>query len=231
MRKLLLLVCLLAETALAAAQNYDYKPRETWPYLLEEFTSGGLHTSGGADLNEGVYNVSVVDGKLHFVQDGRIMEADMRQVQYARIGESLYVNRMGCMERVLSQEGTYALLQATLVDKDRLYKSDIGYGAGSATASTQNLNNLGVAGTTVSMELEAAISGSRSGSVLPVRVRYHFLLGSRQIEAGKTSVMALPGLDKAAAKNFFKQEKINWSKPESLAKVLKYLADNNIKVQ
>ena len=227
----MLLACLLAGATGVFAQNYDYKPRETWPYLLEEFTSGGVHTSGGVDLNEGVYNISVVDGKLHYVQDGRILEADMRQVQYARIGETLYLNRMGCMEQVVAQEDTYVLLRSAKVDVDRLNKSDIGYGVSSATASTQSLNNLGVAGTTVSMELQAAISEAKSGSVLPLKESYYFLLGSRQIEANRASVFALPGIDKAAAKNFFKQEKINWSKPESLAKVLKYLADNNIKVQ
>ena len=152
----------------------------------------------------------------------------MRQVQYARIGESMYVNRMGTMEQVVAEEGNYALLRSTLADLDRLSKSDIGYGVSSATASTQSINNLGMAGATVSMELEAAIAGSKSGTVLPLRTRYDFMLGARQIEANRASVMALPGIDKAAAKNYFKLEKINWNKPESLAKVLKYLADNNL---
>ena len=228
MKRPLLLWFALAVSVLAAAQNYDYKPRETWPYLLEEFTSGGVHTSGGANLNDGWYNVSVVDGKLHYIQNGRIMEADMRQVQYARIGNSMFVNRLGCMKQVLAEEGNCALLRTALVDMDRLNKSDIGYGVSSATASTQNVNNLGMAGATVSMELEAAIAGSKSGNILPLRVRYEFMLGARQIDADKATVLALPGIDKAAAKNYFKQEKINWSKPESLAKVLKYLADNNL---
>ena len=228
MKRSLLLWFALAVSVLAAAQNYDYKPRETWPYLLEEFTSGGVHTSGGANLNDGWYNVSVVDGKLHYIQNGRIMEADMRQVQYARIGNSMFVNRLGCMKQVVAEEGNCALLRTALVDMDRLNKSDIGYGVSSATASTQNVNNLGMAGATVSMELEAAIAGSKTGNVLPLRVRYEFMLGARQIDADRATVMALPGIDKAAAKSFFKQEKINWNKPESLAKVLKYLADNNL---
>jgi len=228
MKRSLLLWFALAVSVLAAAQNYDYKPRETWPYLLEEFTSGGVHTSGGANLNDGWYNVSVVDGKLHYIQNGRIMEADMRQVQYARIGNSMFVNRLGCMKQVVAEEGNCALLRTALVDMDRLNKSDIGYGVSSATASTQNVNNLGMAGATVSMELEAAIAGSKTGNVLPLRVRYEFMLGARQIDADKATVLALPGIDKAAARNYFKQEKINWSKPESLAKVLKYLADNNL---
>ena len=227
-RSAIILACLLVWAAGLRAQNYDFKPRETWPYLLEEFTSGGVHTSGGANLNEGWYNVCVVDGKLHYIQNGKIMEADMRQVQYVRIGETLYLNRMGHLEQVVEEEGTYVLLRSCLIDLDRINRSDIGYGVSSATASSQNINNLGLAGATVSMELQAAIAGAKSGNVLPVRVRYSFLLGTRQTDADKASVLALPGIDKNAAKAFFKQEKINWNKPESLAKVLKYLADNKL---
>lgn len=214
----------------AAAQNYDYKPRETWPYLLEEFTSGGIHTSGGANLNEGFYNISVVDGKLHFIRDGKIMEADMRLIQFARIGNRLYLNRLGRMEEVVAEEGdgTYMLLRSTEVDLDRLAKADIGYGVSSATASTQSLNNLGLAGATVSMELQAAIAGAKAGNVLPVREKYGFLIGARPVEASKRAFLALPGIDAADAKAFIKREKIKWSKPESLAKVLKYISDNNL---
>ncbi len=232
MKKVLLLTCLLACFASLSAQNYDYKPRETWPYLLEEFTSGSVHTSGGEDLNEGWYNVCVVDGKLHFVQDGKIMEANMWQIQYARIGESMYINRMGKMQQVVAKEGIYMLLCSVLVDMDRLYKSDIGYGVSSATASTQNVNTLDMAASTISMglemELETAIAKAKYGTELPLREHYDFMLGVRQIEATRSAVLALPGIDKAAAKKFFKQEKINWNKKESLAKVLKYLADNNL---
>ena len=210
------------------AQNHDYRPRDTWPYLIEDFTSGAVHTPGGANLNDGCYNVSVVDGSLHFVNNGSIMVADMLQVQYASIGEDMYLNRFGKMEQVVAQEGRYVLLRSVLVDMDSLAKTDIGYGVSSATASTQSLNNLGLFGATVSMGLEAAIAGAKEGNVLPVRVRYHFLLGARQIDADKTSVLGLPGLDRDAAKAFFKQEKIKWNRPESLAKVLKFLADNEL---
>lgn len=228
MKRVLLFLFALAVCIQAAAQNYDYKPRETWPYLLEEFTFGGVHTSGGDNLNEGYYNVSVVDGKLHYIKDGKIMEADMRLVQYARIGRALYVNRFGRMEEVVAEEGSRMLLRSSLVDMDRLEKADIGYGVSSATASTQSLTGMQISGISQNMELETAIEGAKSGPVLPLKVRYSYLLGTRQIDATKSAVLALPGIDQAAAKAFFKQEKIKWSKPESLAKVLKFLSDNNL---
>lgn len=228
MKRISLLLSVLVLCLQAAAQNYDYKPRETWPYLLEEFTSGGVHTSGGEDLNEGWYNVSVIDGKLHYINSGRIMEADMRLIQYARIGTQLYVNRFGKMEEVVAEEGPNAVLKSALVDMDEFAKADIGYGVTSATASAQSLTGMDISGISQNMELETAIAGSKVGKVLPLKVQYYFLLGARQIDASKSAVLALPGIDKDAAKAFFKQEKIKWNKPESLAKVLKYLSDNNL---
>jgi hypothetical protein len=212
----------------AVAQNYDYKPRETWPYLLESFTLGGVHTSVGTDLNEGFYNISVVDGKLHYIKDGKIMEADMRLIQYARIGDKMYLNRFGQMEEVLFEEGRYCLLRSSLVDMDRLAKTDIGYGVSSATASAQNLSGLSVSGISQNMDLQDAIQGAKDGSILPLRTKYSFLMGSRQIDATKAAVLAIPGIDKAAAKAFIKQEKIKWSKPDSLAKLLKFFSTNNL---
>lgn len=228
MKRISLLLLAFALYLQASAQNYDYKPRETWPYLLEEFTSGGVHTSGGEDLNEGWYNVSVIDGKLHYIKDGRIMEADMRLIQYARIGLQLYVNRFGRMEEVLAEEGPNALLKSEIVDLDELSKADIGYGVTSATASAQNLSGMEISGISQNMELETAIAGAKVGRVLPLRVKYYFMLGAKQVDATKSAVLALPGIDKSDAKAYFKQEKIKWSKPESLAKVLKYLTDNNL---
>ena len=208
------------------AQNYDYKPRESWPYLLEGFTSGQVHTPGGLDLTEGVYNVSVVDGKLHYVQDGRIMAADMRQVQIVRIGESIFINRYGKLYQCLSEEqgGNYLLLY-TSVDMEQLGKTDIGYGISSATASTQKLSS--VFGSQVNMELSTAIAQSKDGQVLPLDKKYCFLLGSKEIPADKKSFLELPGIDKAKAKAFLKEKKIKWSQPESLSEVLRYIVENS----
>ena len=221
---------LLAALAFAlgsSAQNYNYVPRETWPYLFEEFMPGVVRTPAGGELAQGLYNICVTDGKLHYVGDGKIMEADMRQVQLARIAAFVYVNRMGRMMKVVAEESpTQYLVLSTSVDMDRLAKTDIGYGVSSATASSQRMNNLGLSGGTVSMELEAAIAESKEGVVLPLTEKYIFVLGPREVEARKNAVMDDPGLDKAGFKAFLKQEKIKWKDPESLTKVLHYLVEN-----
>ena len=226
-RIVLSLLAALAFALGARAQHYDSVPRETWPYLLEEFTPGVVRTPGGVDRPQGLFNICVVDGKLHYVDNGIIMEADMRQVQVARIGSSVYVNRMGRMVKIISEESPANYLAlSTYVDFDKLGKTEIGYGATSATASSLRLNNLGLSSATVSMELEAAIVESRDGMELPLKEKYFFVLGPREVETRKNAVMDYPGLDKAAFKAFLKQEKIKWKDPESLTKVLHYLVEN-----
>ena len=227
-RIVLSLLAVLAFALATRAQNYNYVPRETWPYLLEDFTPGVVRTPAGGELAQGLYNICVTDGKLHYVGEGKkIMEADMRQVQLARIGAFVFVNRMGRMLKVVAEESpTQYLALSTAVDLDQLAKTDIGYGVTSATASSQRMNNLGLSGGTVSMELEAAIAESKDGAVLPLQEKYVFVLGPREVEARKSAVMDIPGLDKAGFKAFLKQGKIKWKDPESLTKVLHYLVEH-----
>lgn len=224
--KKLIFAALAAISISATAQNYDYRPRETWPYLLEEFTSGVVTNFGGERQAEGYFNVCVTDGSLHYIKDGKIMAADMRHFQAARIGNDAYVNRMGRIKKVVAEEpgGKFLLLDVS-VDMDELAKQDIGLGVKSSLASTQKLNNIGISGgTTVNMELNTLISGAKDGPELPLKYKYTFLLGSRETDATKAAFQSLPGIDKAQSKAFLKEEKIKWHKEESLIKVLKYIA-------
>lgn len=221
MRALFLAIALLAAL---------FEPRESWPYLLEEFSPGTVRTAGGTVLSEGLYNISVVDGSLHYVNDGTILAADMRQVMMLKMADKLYVNRLGRMMEVLQEEtGGYYLIRDVAVDLEQLAKADIGYGVSSATASTQRLSSFGMEGQgTVNMNLTTAISNAQAGAVLPLVEKIYFLLGSRQVEASRAEFLAIPGLDKTDAKAFLKAEKIKFGRMEDLVKVLQYLKEHNI---
>ncbi|MBQ6199726.1 MAG: hypothetical protein IJK44_10910 [Bacteroidales bacterium] len=225
--RMILAVSLLFSWLFLGAQ--EYHPREGWPYLLEEFTGGVVTNYGGETSAEGFFNVSVVDGKLHYVSDGTIMVANMNNLQAVRIGESVFINRMGWLKEVVAEElGGFFVLREVSVDMEELAKTDIGFGARSAVASTQKLSGLGVAGgTTVNLALETAIAAAKDGVELPVKEQYVFLIGSREYPADKSTFLSLEGIDKASAKTFLKNEKIRWHKAESLGKVLKYIAENS----
>ena len=206
----------------------EYRPRESWPYLLENFTEGVVTNYGGEASADGYFNVSVVDGKLHFVKDGTIMVANMNQLQAVRIGEKIFINRMGRLKEVVAEElGGYFVLLDVSVDEDELAKTDIGFGMRSAVASTQKLNTLAMGSATVNLSLDAAISAAKEGAELPLKEKYVFLIKSREYPANKNSFLSMEGVDKASAKAFLKAEKIKWRNADSLGKVLKYIAENS----
>ena len=206
----------------------EYHPREGWPYIFEDFAAGIVTNYGGEVSAEGFFNVSVVDGKLHYVQDGKIMVANMNQLQAVRIGDKVFINRMGKLKEVIAEEqGGCFVLREVSVDMDELAKTDIGFGARSAVASTQKVNGLTVGGGTVNLALETAIAAAKDGVELPVKEKYVFMIKSREYPAYKSSFLSMEGIDKASAKAFLKSEKIKWHNAESLGKALKYIAQNS----
>lgn len=196
---------------------------------MEEFGAGIVTNFGGEASAEGFFNVSVIDGSLHYIKDGRIMVANMGRLQAVRIGERIFINRVGRLKEVAAEEpGGLFVISEVSVDMDELAKTDIGFGARSAVASTQKVNGLGVGGgSTVNLSLETAISAAKDGAVLPVREKYYFLIKSREYPADKSTFLSMEGIDKASAKAFLKSEKIKWHDAYSLGKVLKYIAQNS----
>lgn len=205
--------------------SQDFRPRETWPFLYEEFQSGAARTLDGSLNTEARYNVSVLDGTLLFVDANEtIMRADMSRVYTTRIGEDVYVNIMGRMYKVLSELDCGVVVLDTTVDTAQLERVNIGYGK-SAVASTQNVSLLSMFESSASsgLQLKGAASGKYDGKELPVKQMYYLRVGMQLIPATRSDVINVPGVDKKAANAFFKQEKIKWKDVASLEKVLVFL--------
>ena len=131
------------------------------------------------------------------------------------------------MYEVADRQGDGFLLKKVLVNMSALNSSDIGYGISSATASTQRTNNLGLdGGITTNISLQTAVSNAMNGAELPLEESWWFLFHGQLIEARKSAVMRIDGLDRSAAKAFFKRERVRWSNPESLSRVLAFIVEN-----
>ena len=207
----------------AAAQE-RIRPRETWPYLYEDFLPGAVYTSKESTFHYDQLNVNILNGRLHYIQGGVIMETDMRNVHVAKVGEDTYINAKGRLMRVLAESEHGAVLRHEEVDFDEFGKASIGYGK-SAVASTQNValyaldNGDGMA----KKSLEHVLKDKHSGREFPLQGKTWLIVDGFLIRAAKAEVSAWPGVDKQAAKAFFKQEKIKWSRTEDLLKVIGFV--------
>lgn len=220
---------LLLTAGVQARGQQRYEPREGWPYLYPEFTSGTLRTAGGTVITEGHYNICILDGSLHYVNAGTVMKADLHTVYSVVIGSQLdnrfFLHRAGEMVEVLAQEGGVYLFRRTRLDRNKYEKTDIGYGVSSATASSNKLTSMTLAGgSTVNMDLKTIVDNAFSGEILPLEDSYTFFVNGQEVEASRNAFLALEGLDPDKAKAFLKQEKIRWHKEESLLKVAAYIA-------
>ena len=234
-RILSIFVILLAWAFSAQAQdsygeNPTYRPRDSWPYIYERFQPGTVRTASGDLMEYQSFNICIENGRIHYIYNGKIMEADMAKVFTAKIEEDVYVNVGGKMYRVFVQTNDGAIVFLTSIDIDELQKVDIGYGVSSSTASQTNTSlDLLLGGNTissviVSQTLTVAEQQKNTGKELPVKEECFFLVRGRLIPASKHDIQEAVGKD--AAKPFFKENKLKWNKPESLIPVLALLNAN-----
>ena len=227
MKKILLLTFVLSFMTIPLfAQKYE--PRDTWPFVYENFTDGSLYSSTGDVLLSARMNVSVLNQKLYYLKGETIMEADMVRLYAAKIGpaEDLYVNVGAKMYRVLAESDGGAALQADILDVERYNKASIGYGVTSYTASTQNVSGLAME-SSAGVNINTAMASREGGETLPLLEKKYILYGQgRIVPALKREVMDIPDLDKQAAKEFFKENKIKWNQAASLTQVADFLTNN-----
>lgn len=220
----LLVLSLLAGAWMAFGQ---YVPTTSWPYVYDEFQDGSLIWNGGKEKG-GKYNINLADKKLHFIEGAYIKAADMVDVLTVRIGQDVYQNAAGEMLKVLSKSEKSLVLEAREIDYAALNETGGAYGSSSTTIGTTALSSLeGIGATNASaninhMELKM---NKESGKALTLISQKFLFVKGQKIKASKRDFMDVPGLDKEAAKQFLKEQKIKWNKVQDIQKVGDFLAD------
>lgn len=223
-RQLFIALALILSLCKLSAQ--DYQPTTTWPYLYSDFTSGELQKYGGT-ATEGVYNVHLAKGSLHFVQDGIIHEALSSEVFSVRIGKDYYASVGGTIMKVLARSDNGFIAEESLADYAALNNTGGAYGSSSNSISTQALSSLeGIGGNRTNMNHMELKNSKEDGETLPVITKTYLVLPGMVIFAAKRDVNEVEGVDKKAMAAFLKENKIKWKNPQDLLKVLDYIANN-----
>ena len=157
--------------------------------------------------------------------EGIIMRADMSKVYTAKVGDDVYVNVLGRMYRVLSELDLGNIVSGVEIDQEQQGKVSIGYGISSSTASAQGVSLL-MDGRFFqgNRSLQQTSLDKYNGSVLPVKEVLYLMLGDRLIPATRQEILNVPGVDKKAAADFIKKEKIKWKDPASLEKLVIFVS-------
>ena len=205
-----------------SAQNY--KPTTRWPYLYEDFQAGERKKNVGAPI-EGTYNIHILLGTLHFIEDGMIREALPSEVFSVKIGNDYYANVCGTIMKVLAKSDNGFIAKESLADIAALNNTGGAYGSSSNSIATQALSSMeGIGGTRSNMNHMELKNSKDEGQILPLKEKLYLVLPDNVVFAARKDVSEMYGLDKKALNAFLKENKIKWQDPQSLIILLDYLS-------
>ncbi len=228
MKRIALFIAAMFLLACFASNAQQYEPRDSWPYVYENFVEGVVSTGSDDAASAGHFNVVIFDGSLMYIgKDGNVMSADMSRVNSARLGSDIYINIRGKLYLIQAAVNEGLVLLGKELDQDKLDRVNIGYGVSSATSSDKNIVVL-LSGRmhTVTRHISQSEKEKYDGMVLPVRDTRYLYVKGHLIPATKSEVLSTPGLDKKAAKAFMKKEKIRWKDASSLSRLVVFIHDN-----
>jgi len=209
-----------------AFSQESYKPSDKWPYVFEKFSDGVIHQNNGrGDISTEV-NVCVDNGKLHYVDNGVILEATTSTVKDVEVAGKKFINVFGSLMEVLySDENGYILLERKIeAASDGV---DIGFGIVSSTTSAQSVDLAGsTAFGTALLHSKVAESAREAKYGTPLKLaekKFYYVNGSLTAATKKEFQQAV-GKDTSAS--FLKQNKINWNETASIAKTLELMANS-----
>lgn len=215
---------------LVAVAAFAQEPTTNWPYLYPEFKEGELNVRSKTE--KALFNIHLDLGALHYVEDGRIKEANVLNATTLVIGNDVFRNVAGKMLKVLARAQGGYIVEETRATYSAVVRDDGAYGTTALNSTTtktflynENAINQynGYLMTDVYKDLLAMRDDAEK---LPVRKNLYIVIGMDQIPADKKSVASLSGLDKKALKAFLKSEKIDWNEIGDLVKVIDYIIAN-----
>lgn len=215
---------------LMAVAAFAQEPTTNWPYLYPEFKEGELNVRSKTE--KALFNIHLDLGALHYVEDGRIKEANVLNATTLVIGDDVFRNVAGKMLKVLARAQGGYIVEEIRATYSAVVRNDGAYGTTALNSTTtktflynENAINQynGYLMTDVYKDLLAMRDDAEK---LPVRKNLYIVIGMDQIPADKKSVASLSGLDKKALKAFLKSEKIDWNEIGDLVKVIDYIIAN-----
>ena len=215
---------------LMAVAAFAQEPTTNWPYLYPEFKEGELNVRSKTE--KALFNIHLDLGALHYVEDGRIKEANILNATTLVIGNDVFRNVAGKMLKVLARAQGGYIVEETRATYSAVVRNDGAYGTTALNSTTtktflynENAINQynGYLMTDVYKDLLAMKDDSEK---LPFRKSLYMVIGMEQVPAERKAVTSLEGLDRKALKAFLKSEKIDWNELADLVKVMDYIVAN-----
>lgn len=214
MRKLLLIIVLVASSVALYAQECS----TTWPYLYPEFTDGTAYLKNGRSAEYSV-NIHTLKGRVHYIENGIVREANAFDIAILKIGSDEYVSNGQDILKVEQSTEKGLVASLNLGEFDRAADSGGAYGSTTTNSATMKLSSIEVAGRVNQNHMELR-QNKENGQRVGIRKTYYIVTPEKAYLATRKAMEAEFGND---FKTWAKSHKIKWNKPESLITILDFL--------
>lgn len=203
----------------------QYEPTTTWPYIYPDFVFGELQKYKSGPV-QGVYNIHLLHGTLHFIEGNMIQEAKSSEIFSVRIAGDYYVNSGKGMMKVIASEGDVYITESVEIDVVQLNSTGGAYGASSASSATTAFSSLESIGTGVSGVNHMELKNSRDdGKTLPLIMKKYIVIPGCTVYATRKDVSEVQGIDSKDLTAFLKENKVKWKDAQSLLGLGMFLND------
>ena len=210
-------MCFFAAISAVQAQE----PTTTWPYIFNDFQSSTIYLTTGGKM-EYTANIHLGNSTLHYIDGNDVKESKSKDILLVSIADRKFMSVNGkLMEIVAEQDGGF-VAKLRVIDFTRLNETGGAYGASSNTLSTKALTSIEGIGSVTNHALQVA--NKENGKELPLKSEYYIVAAGSVYPADKSLFLDLvPADKKQSVKEFVKKNKIRWSKPEDLIKLIDIL--------
>ncbi len=221
--KTLSAILIMAISLSASAKGKDYTPTTTWPYIYEYFQKGCVINFRGNEVHHEQLNISLVKGKVHYIQEGRIMEVEAGTIARITIGDDKYITVSGNLVKIIKETEHGITAVSTVIDADATNSQGMGYGGGSPVSSAWRVSANSLDGMVAANPQTISDISKNGGTPLTLKNRRGIVYNRMFIPASKPSILNIAGIDKDAVKKFMKDNKIKLTDDEDLSKLAEFI--------
>ena len=217
----LIAVLLLSASSWMSAQPYT----TTWPYLYSDFQDGVIYMTGGQKIYHKL-NVHLMNGRLHYIDNGVVKEAYSGDIFYAEIGpdsDKFMVVNGDMMKVVAEQPGGFVADHIT-GDFEALMVGTGAYGMQANTEAVQSYSSLNIQGA-VNVNHMLLLQAKSEGREFDLKHELFIVTAGKVYRAVRSDIeKTLSKEDRAEFKTYVKQHKIKWKDPEKLLLLVDFLS-------
>lgn len=217
------ILCVAAVLILSAVGAYAQSPTTTYPYLYDTFTSGTVVMDDGSKEARQM-NVHLRNGSLHYIDNGIIKEAFLKDVAAVEIGNDVYVPVYASVMKVVAMNDNGCVVEQKLGDFEAAISGTGAYGVSSTSSATMKLTSV-QADAQVNQNYMNILNEKADGMDLKIISAYYIATPTYKIKATKKDIEnAVPAEKAAQLTSFIKEHKIKWKNPQSLLSIVDFLS-------